>query len=198
MQVQKRSENLLDNYPCLSVALVKLLNKQEKKWGYFEIKKQDTYYCLSLPYFPHLVFHQNESNLIYKGYWGYSSYKGSWEENNRTEIAKIIEGIKLKKNALKPLIYTKKRSRIVNTYNGTIAGKKETIVKVFRKELQQEKKQRIHEIVISPRLESEFPNAVRKVDRLLAILIKDKIEQQISEMTFEKNEVKPIVTITEE
>ena len=197
MRAPKDSENLLDNYPCLSIALVQLLNKQEKNWGYFRIERQDSYYCLSVPYFPHLVFHQNESNLIYKVYWGYSSYKGSWSDANKAEIEKTIETIKLKKNALKPLVYTRKKSRIINTYKGAIAGKKETVQRIIKRGMSEEKKQRIHEIVINPGLESNFPSGVRKIDRLLAIFIKNKIEQQIAEMSLDKSEAKPIVTITE-
>lgn len=179
MRAPKDSKNLLDNYPCLSVALIQLLNKQEKHWGYFRIERQDSYYCLSVPYFPHLVFHQNESNLIYKVYWGYSNYKGSWSDANEAEIEKIIEAIKLKKNALKPLVYTRKKSRII------------------KRGMSEEKKQRIHEIVINPGLESSFPSGVIKIDRLLAIFIKDKIEQQIAEINLDKSEANPIVTITE-
>ncbi|MGF1488379.1 MAG: hypothetical protein ACFBSE_14935 [Prochloraceae cyanobacterium] len=199
MRIQKDSENLLDLYPCLSVALVQLLNKQEKNWGYFRIKRQDSYYCLSVPYFPHLVFHQNESNLIYKVYWGYSSYKGTWEEAIEAEIGKIIEAIKLKKNALKPLVYTRKKTRNIleNNYRGKIAGKKATAHRIVKLETDREKKQRIHEVVINPGLESNFPGGVRKIDRLLAIFIKEKIEQQIADIIVEKNEVKPAVTITE-
>ncbi len=197
MKIAKKSENLSDNYPALSVALIQLLNKQEKNWGYFRIKNQDAYSCLCIPYFPHLILHQNESNLIYKVYWGYSSYQGSWEERNEEEIWKTIETIKLKRNALKPLVYTRKKSQIVTNYRGAIAGRKQTVQKTIKRELQQEKKQRIHEIVINPGLESNFCSGVRTINRLIATLIKDKIERQIENIAIEKNEAKPIVTIAE-
>jgi len=60
----------MDHLPLLQAALEQLLNKQEKTWGYFQVKKEkDNFYRLHLPYYTSLWLYQNEKNSIYEAYW---------------------------------------------------------------------------------------------------------------------------------
>ncbi len=60
----------MDHFPLLQAALEQLLNKQEKTWGYFQVKKEnDNFSCLHVPYYTSLWLYQNEKNSIYEAYW---------------------------------------------------------------------------------------------------------------------------------
>lgn len=194
MKITSDRQNLLENYPYLSTALVQLLNKQTKKWGYFQIRKKDAYYCLSVPYLPHLIISQNEANLIYRVYWGYGTYKGTWGQIQELELETIIESTKVKENPhpLKASVYTKKKSKLVSNYQS------KNIIVTNKRGAQIEKRQRIHEIVINRAAKYYSNNSVREIDRLIAILIRNLIAQKIAELPVDKNEVRAMVTITEE
>lgn len=203
MRSPNNRENLLDNYPYLSIALVQLLNQQEKKWGYFQIRKKDAYYCLSVPYLPHLLMGQNESNLIYRVYWGYSTYKGTWGQTEEVELEDIIESIKMRGNyrSLKPSVYTKKKSRTVISYKSSDRQPKKlriTEKTQVKQSGQIEKKQRIHEIIISREGKYHSYSSVRTIERLIAILIRDRIEQKSAEIPLDKDEVRATISIIED
>ncbi|MDJ0714457.1 MAG: hypothetical protein QNJ54_09580 [Prochloraceae cyanobacterium] len=102
MKKETVGTNLIDNYPSLSIALVKLLNNQEKDWGYFQVKKEDRYSVLSTPCLPVFRLEQNEQKQIYRGYWGRDE-KPSIEIKKRQRMMFVIE--KQRKKEKKQRIY---------------------------------------------------------------------------------------------
>jgi hypothetical protein len=65
------STNFVDQFPSLSLAIAKLFDKQEKDWGYFQVKKEeDRLYYLYIPSLPSLKFYQNPDKQIYRAFWG--------------------------------------------------------------------------------------------------------------------------------
>ncbi len=64
------STNFADQFPSLSLAIAKLFDKQEKDWGYFQVKKEaDRLYYLHIPSLPGLKFYQDPDKQIYKAFW---------------------------------------------------------------------------------------------------------------------------------
>lgn len=88
---------LTSNFASLSLALDKLLDKQEKEWGYFQVKKEAEFYSLHIPYLPCLRLYQNTTSNIYKAYW----------TNPHEEVPD------LKDKAQQPHIYIKKKTKQV-------------------------------------------------------------------------------------
>ncbi|MBE9169659.1 hypothetical protein IQ238_19740 [Pleurocapsales cyanobacterium LEGE 06147] len=67
----RSSTNFVDRFPSLSLAIAKLFDKQEKDWGYFQVKKEeDRLYYLYIPSLPGLKFYQNPDKHIYRAFWG--------------------------------------------------------------------------------------------------------------------------------
>ncbi|OCR00009.1 hypothetical protein BCD67_02590 [Oscillatoriales cyanobacterium USR001] len=60
-----------DAYPILESTLRKLLDKTEKTWGYFQIKKRDNTYILHLAGNNEdmLIFTPNDAAHLYRLYW---------------------------------------------------------------------------------------------------------------------------------
>jgi hypothetical protein len=63
------TKTLALQFPSLVSAINKLLNKQEKNWGYFQVQKEGDFYSLSIPAIASLKLYQNPKSHIYKGYW---------------------------------------------------------------------------------------------------------------------------------
>ena len=58
------SSNLTNNFTSLNLAIGKLIDKQEKDWGYFQVKKEEEFYSLHLPFLPCLrLYQRNELEL---------------------------------------------------------------------------------------------------------------------------------------
>ncbi len=82
----------MDHLPLLQAALEQLLNKQEKNWGYFQVKKEnDDFYRLHLPYYTNLWLYQNEKNSIYEAYW-----QNTMPVRDRTRTAKAAVFVRKK------------------------------------------------------------------------------------------------------
>ena len=82
----------MEHLPLLQAALEQLLNKQEKNWGYFQVKKEnDDFYRLHLPYYTSLWFYQNEKNSIYEAYW-----QNTMPVRDRTRTAKAAVFVRKK------------------------------------------------------------------------------------------------------
>lgn len=96
---------------CLSMAIAKLFDKQEKDWGYFRIKKEADFYALYLPFLPSLKLHQKPNYQIYKLYW--RDYLP--ELNDRTD---------------KPNIYVKKKVKTVYEPKNSRLAKKQRIYEI--------------------------------------------------------------------
>jgi hypothetical protein len=58
--------NIIDRFPSLSTALVRLLEGQEKSWGYFQVIKDKEFYQLEVPFLGIMRLYQNENQNIYK------------------------------------------------------------------------------------------------------------------------------------
>ncbi|BAU66887.1 hypothetical protein STA3757_42930 [Stanieria sp. NIES-3757] len=97
---------------CLSLAINKLFDKQEKDWGYFRIKKEEDFYSLYLPYLPSLKLYQKPNYQIYKLYW--RSYVP--ELNDKSE---------------KPDIYVRKKSKNVYDKKNPKIAKKQRIYEIM-------------------------------------------------------------------
>lgn len=63
------SNFLLEEYSTLSASLEKLISSKEKRWGYFQVQKdEDGFYWLYVPSLPPIRFYQNEKNHIYRAF----------------------------------------------------------------------------------------------------------------------------------
>ena len=94
---QVNSSELTANFTSLNLAVNKLLEAQEKAWGYFQVKKEGEFYTLSIPFLPCLRLYQNTTSHIYKGYWS----------NPYAEVPD------LKDKSQQPQIYIKKKTKQV-------------------------------------------------------------------------------------
>ena len=84
------------NFTSLNSAISKLINKQEKNWGYFQVKKEENFFSLHIPFLPCLRLYHNQTSNIYKAYW--SNPKESVPDlNNKAQPPKIYIKKKQKK-----------------------------------------------------------------------------------------------------
>lgn len=175
MQTENKTANILDNFPSLSIALVRLLEGKEKSWGYFKIIKEDTFYRLDIPYLPIMRFYQNQDKNIYKVYWHDRTNYDDWKELSYQEYQ------------------SKHYSPSTKKYLGIFIRKKPRKVYVLEKKTSVEKIQRLYEIVCYRDRES----GTQIVNKVLANLIKDQMEDYLlSHPT--PGEAKPLVVIVEE
>ena len=62
--------NSMENFHLLPSAIAKLLDRQEKLWGYFQVEKmEEDLYQLNIPYFPVLKIHSSLDGYTYKAWW---------------------------------------------------------------------------------------------------------------------------------
>ena len=66
---QDNSVSLVQQFPSLSLAISKLLDKQEKNYGIFQVAKEADFYSLYIPGLPSFKLYQNVKSHVYKGYW---------------------------------------------------------------------------------------------------------------------------------
>jgi hypothetical protein len=102
------------DFTCLFLAINKLFDRQEKNWGYFQIKKEGDFYSLYLPYLPSLKLYQKPNYQIYKLYW--RNYLP--EVNDKTE---------------KPNIYVRKKNKTVEERKNPKLAKKQRVFEVVYK-----------------------------------------------------------------
>jgi hypothetical protein len=102
-------------FPSLASAVDKLLNKQEKSWGYFQIKKEGDFYSLFIPAIATLKLYQNPKSHVYKGYW-------------RALYDSELPDLKAKSE--KPDIYIKKKQKQVPSKRLTDPMKKQRILEI--------------------------------------------------------------------
>ena len=55
--------------PSLELTLDILLNRQEKDWGYFQVKKEGEFYTLYIPTLSSFKLYKNPKSENFKGYW---------------------------------------------------------------------------------------------------------------------------------
>jgi len=126
---QKNQENL----PFLFNTLVQLLDGKEKKYGCFQITKEEGWYRLEIPYLPILRFYKNDTYNIYKVHWSERKELYPGEEIEDKDLSILI-----KKTQRKKLInQSKRQENIQKVYEITIRNnfKEETrlINKIFAK-----------------------------------------------------------------
>ena len=98
MTISKTNSNdLVTNFTSLNSAISKLIDKQEKDWGYFQVKKEEEFYSLYIPFLPCLRLYQNTTSNIYKAYWS----------NPKEPVPDLKDRTKL------PQIYIKKKTKKV-------------------------------------------------------------------------------------
>ena len=69
MIYQEKTKDLVPEYTSLSLAIDKLLAKQEKNWGCFQVIKEGDFYSLLIPALPSFKLYQNPKSIVYRGYW---------------------------------------------------------------------------------------------------------------------------------
>lgn len=69
MIYQEKTKDLVADYTSLSLAIHKLLEKQEKNWGCFQVTKEGDFYSLDIPALPSFKLYQNTKSIVYRGYW---------------------------------------------------------------------------------------------------------------------------------
>ena len=109
------SSNLTTNFTSLNSAISKLIDKQEKDWGYFQVKKEKEFYSLHIPFLPCLRLYQNTTTNIYKAYWS----------NSKDSVPD------LKDKTQPPQIYIKKKTKKVYAPQQPRLQKKQKIYEVI-------------------------------------------------------------------
>lgn len=109
------SSKLTTNFTSLNLAISRLIDKQEKDWGYFQVKKEEDFYSLHMPFLPCLRLYQNTNANVYKGYW--------------CNPKELVPDLKDKKQA--PQIYIKKRTKKVYDPKQPRLQKKQRIFEVI-------------------------------------------------------------------
>lgn len=110
MIYQTKTSELINNLPGLTLAINKMLDKQEKDFGYFQVKKVEDFYFLQIPSFPNFKLYQNFRSHVYKGYW---------------QISDILPDIK--DRSTKAQIYLKKKQKQVTALKNPKLVKKQRI-----------------------------------------------------------------------
>lgn len=69
MIYQEKTKDLVAEYTSLFLAINKLLERQEKNWGCFQVIKEKDFYSLYIPALPSFKLYQNTKSIVYRGYW---------------------------------------------------------------------------------------------------------------------------------
>ncbi|MDJ0533882.1 MAG: hypothetical protein QNJ70_15565 [Xenococcaceae cyanobacterium MO_207.B15] len=110
------TRELIRNLPGLVLAINKMLDKQEKDYGCFQIKKEEDFCSLYIPSFPSFKLYQNPRSHVYKGYWQTSDILPDIKDRNK-----------------KPQIYIKKKQKQVTNPKNIRLVKKQPIYEVIYK-----------------------------------------------------------------
>ena len=139
------SSDLTNNFTSLNSAISKLIDKQEKDWGYFQVKKEEEFYSLHIPFLPCLRLYQNTTSNIYKAYWS----------NPKEQVPDLKDKSKL------PQIYIKKKTKkVYDPQQPRLQKKQKTYEVIYRYDSRTE----IHQIskivanAIRDRIEQDVSN----------------------------------------
>ena len=145
------SSNLSTNFASLNSAISKLIDKQEKDWGYFQVKKEAEFYSLHVPFLPCLRLYQNTASNIYKAYWS----------NAKEPVPDLKDRTK------SPQIYIKKKTKKVYAPQQPRLQKKQKTYEVI---YQYDSRQEIHLI------SKVVANAIReKIEENVSNFLQDEI-----------------------
>ncbi len=111
---QDKTQNLVTEYTSLCLAIDKLLDKQTKSWGCFQVKKEADFYSLMIPSLPSFKLYQNQKTIIYRGYW------------RRDQELPIASDTK----SFPPSLWVKKKQKKVAPLKKTEAAKKQRIYEI--------------------------------------------------------------------
>ena len=139
------SSDLTNNFTSLNSAISKLIDKQEKDWGYFQVIKEEEFYSLHIPFLPCLRLYQNTTSNIYKAYWS----------NPKEPVPDLKDKSKL------PQIYIKKKTKkVYDPQQPRLQKKQKTYEVIYRYDSRTE----IHQIskivanAIRDRIERDVSN----------------------------------------
>lgn len=183
MIYQEKTKNLVAEYTSLSLAINKLLEKQEKNWGCFQVKKEGDFYSLNIPSLPSFKLYQNPKSIVYRGYW-----RQSQESFSATDTKSFPPDLWIKKKQKKVTIRK-------DSPNQEVEEEKQHILEfnsLEKNKIQDiTKKQRIFEIVYryNPTVE------IRIINQLVADFLKEKITSNI--ISVPETEIFPLVLVAQ-
>lgn len=182
MIYQEKTKYLVADYTSLSLAINNLLSKKEKKWGCFQVTKEENFYSLNIPNLPSLKLYQNPKSIVYRGYW-----RQSQESFSATDTKNFPPDIWIKKKQKKVTIRKDSQSK-------TVAERKQPIFDLYSEENKIQditKKQRIFEIVYRYKPTVE----IRLINQLVADFLKEKIRSDI--ISVPEDEIFPLVLVSQ-
>jgi DNA polymerase III delta prime subunit len=113
--LQNNLKKFNEDLPFLSNTLLQLLDGKEKKYGCFQLIKEEGWLRLEIPYLPILRFYKNDTYNIFKVHW--------------SERKELYPGEEIEDKTLSILI--KKSQRKTFTSNTNNSKRQETIQKVY-------------------------------------------------------------------
>jgi hypothetical protein len=160
--------NIIDRFPSLSTALVRLLEGQEKSWGYFQVVKDKEFYQLEVPCLGIMRLYRNENQNIYRVYWhDLKEYKVFWQDLERKDYQNETYREKAKRDLA---IFIRKKQRKVG-------------VKI----------QKQYEIVYK----YSAIEGILTINKIFASLISDRIREYLTTHPT-PGETAPLVTVTQD
>ena len=191
MIYQDKTRDLVARYTSLSLAITKLLEKQEKKWGCFQVKKEGDFYSLYIPTLPNFKLYQNTKSIIYRGYW-----RQNKEVPKPTDTKSFPPDLWIKKKQKKVAVSKKAIGKTKNKQNNkseklSVIDESGTFYQKNKKTTSRDiiKKQRIYEIVYRYNPNPE----IRAINQLIAEFLKEKIKTSI--ITVPEDEIFPLVLV---
>ncbi|WP_204106778.1 MULTISPECIES: hypothetical protein [Spirulina sp. CCY15215] len=139
-------------FPLLESALLNLLQRKERTWGYFQVKEQNNDHFLCIPSLPRLRISKSEKNYGYRAYW----------------VNKKEPSITVQRKEKMILDIKKKREKKQKTYE---------ILQYFdeRENLQQQRVNGILANLIKVEIENNLPPAgVHEFQPIVVILRRDR------------------------
>lgn len=203
MTFKQDFQTLVDTMPSLALAVARLVEQQEKRWGCFQIKKgEDKIYRLHIPSLPILKL-KVSGNHSYRAFWGNNNRSSVYtKQNKKTLNLTPSELTKMQKD------WGRSKSDIDESYinNGRVNSlannnkKKQVIVSSSKKTIANNNtkpklvtmNQNIYEIVYYHSATSE----TNVVNQMIAGFIQEKIENITSETLIAANELKPLILTT--
>ena len=191
MIYQDKTRDLVNQYTSLSLAINKLLERQEKNWGCFQVQKEGDFYSLYIPALPSFKLYQNTKSIIYRGYWRRNKELPKATDTKSFPpdlwIKKKQKKVAIKKNVVGKNSNTQKnKNEKPSLIDESVSFSKKIKISTSRDVI---KKQRIYEIVYryNPNVE------LRVVNQLIAEFLKEKITASI--VSVPEDEIFPLVLV---
>ena len=191
MIYQEKTRDLVARYTSLSLAISKLLERQEKNWGCFQVEKEGDFYSLYIPTLPSFKLYQNTKSIIYRGYW-----RQNKELPKPTDTKSFPPDLWIKKKQKKVAVSKNIVGKTQNKQNNkneklSVIDESGTFSRKNKRSTSKDviKKQRIYEIVYRYNPNPE----IRVVNQLIAEFLQEKINTSI--VTVPENEIFPLVLV---